>query len=796
MQDFDDPDSVASAITDLKQADVLRAQDRTLIQDHANGYPPLTPQEADDNNVEVNVNFGVMARTLHKARRQYENAFLKPSLFFTVKLDGAPPDKGPYWESCITTKINRAMKDSLSYVQTLRSVFAGVVLHGVGPVMWKDKKCWEPDMVAIEDMLLPTDTDLSLKKLPYFAVRQRYTYLEIADIVSSDTPDPGWNLPALREMLDTVDIPQGLTTANFNWTDSPEKAAEIVKQNRVYWTNDTVPCFYVWNFYHMNRDSDDWWLKVVLDVPGSTSASVANNTNGKVAFLYKSEDPVADNHGQIIHFQFGDGSNKPPFKYHSIRSIGFMLYDVCELFNRLQSQFTQHVFDQTTMLFRVNDPGDRGRSNKILLFDKGVVPNGVTFVTQSERYQVDARLVQTSISGFRQLISETAASYTQDVNDGTSKELTATEVMARVNDVNALISSLLNVAYLYQKFQYREICRRFCLKDSDDKDVKAFQKKMKEEKIPEEWLDVDKWTVEPEKVLGGGHKMLEITQSRELMSLVPQLGPEAQDRVRRRHIGALTDDYDLAYSLVPETKPTSTPSSHDAELAFGAMMGGSPVQPLPGLNRRAQAGTMLELMQLKVQQIEQSGGVGTRQEVIGLGLSMNYVEQLVAPMQNDEGAGPFLKQVSDGLSQIGNMVKAFAQRQMEQEQKKAEAEAGDPVAQAKIQLDMQRAQMQAQIDQQRIEIERLRAQAQIQSQNEATMADIQRKNEVANAEIARKDALALADMQRQSAETRSDIASTSAKTRAGIIHDAKKTDATIQLQKKKDGSKKKTDQSE
>lgn len=755
---------VATYVSQMKTADEVRAKNRTLIQDQLNGLPPYTSQEAEDNAIDVNVNWGFSERVAHRARRQFENAFMKPSNFFTVMLRGCKDEKASEWEREITDGINHVMKESLSYTQTIRDVFAAVVMHGSGARIWPDGDHWEAHFRPIEDIMIPTNTELNMRKLPYCATRQPYTYLEIADLIHNKDRDPGWNVKALKELLDSIKISMGPQSGQWNWTDSPEKMAEIMKQNGTAWDTDSVGSIWVWNFFYRDTDRENKWYQCcILDVPGTSAASVYPGNN---EFLYEGKKPCADKLSELIHFQFGDGNNKAPAMYHSMRSLGNMLFDTCETYNRLQSQFVQHVFEQITMLFRITDPADRGRTTKVMLLDKGVIPAGVSILGPQERYQVDNSLIQTTFSNFRQIISEAAASFTQDVNDGTSKELTATEVMARVNDINSLISSMLTMAYIYEKPFYRETCRRFCKKSSSDPEVKEFQKQMKEAGVPEKWLDVTRWEIIPEQVLGGGHKMLEQAQAQSLYQMMPGFEPAAQDIVKRIKITADTDNPRLADRLVPKKKASSNDSTHDAELAFGAMMSGSPVQPLPGLNRAEQLKVMLQLMQLRAQAIEQEGAVGTREDVIGLSLCLAWCQELLKSLGADESQSQLVKQAQNVMAKVESQLKAFAQRQQEQAQKQQAQP--DPQAVAEFQLEQQKAQFEQQMTVEKLKLETQRLSQMIEASNAQVRAQIeqgqaktaseqQRKDALAQADIARKDALVASDIQRQNVKAAADI---------------------------------------
>jgi hypothetical protein len=161
----------------------------------------------------------------------------------------------------------------------------------------------------------------------------------------------------------------------------------------------------------------------------------------------------------------------------------------------------------------------------------GVIPEGLSWVPQSERHVVDYTMLSGAMTMHRQIMAESSAAYTQDVNDGSSKELTATEVMARVNNANALMGSMLTRAYTQQTFQYREIARRFCTIDHPD--CVQFRRKCEVEGVdPSVWNNLDSWDIIPERVMGSGNKMLEIAQADRLMR--DQCAPRPQGHYQVR----------------------------------------------------------------------------------------------------------------------------------------------------------------------------------------------------------------------------------------------------------------------
>lgn len=670
----------------MKRPEIDRASNRALIDNLFNGVPPYTSQEEKENQIYVNVNWKEGVNALHAARGQYENAFLKPGNFFKVTLDDAPVDKQAEWSRITTKEINKALKKSRAYLHTQRSKFAGVCLHGVGCQMWEDKDNPIPFDVGMKDLLIPSEVDLTLENLTYFAVRRKMRpgMLYKKTIAKGANVDPGWKLDMVKKLLDSKKD-ENTQSGTSNWVNNPEQMAELYKQNVGYYDSDKAPEFSFWDFYWIEDGEDadkpaGWYRVIILDEDCDNGKT--GTTDDPIQFVYESSVAYADNLDEFIHFQFGDGNNVPPFKYHSIRSLGWLLFDVLQLMNRLRCQFTQHVFEQMLTLMRISEPSDRARAMKALLFNNGVLPDGVSLVPANERYSVDFNLVNGLMANMKQLISESSASYTQEIDSGTQKERTKFEVEAIMSQITSLMSSMLNLAYIQEFFAYLEICRRFCKENSQSFMVKKFRNECKKQGIPENMLNVERWTIAVEQVLGSGNKMLEIAQARELRAMRPTLGPQAQQEVDRIYIGALTDNAKLAEALVPSSGEV-TDSMHDAELAFAPLMQGVDMSVKEGLNHHEQITTLLKLMGMKIKSIQASGGVGTPQETQGLNNVAAFITKHLEILSQNEDEKSSIKQYGDILKNFMNFVRAFEQRQ-EQEAKAEQGDGTDPQAQLEL----------------------------------------------------------------------------------------------------------------
>lgn len=677
---FSSPDKVYTLIEAMRVADQPRAFNRALIDDLFNGLPPFSESQAKDNLLQTNVNFLEGPNIAHSARRQLHNAFLKPGNYFSVTVDYGPPHLKMGWGNTITKCLNKPLKMSMPYMETLRATFAQLVLHGIGPVFWEDQTKWCPYARGVEDVLVPSGTLVTMENLDHLAVFRRYTAAELYRKTHGKYVDPGWNVKLAERVVANLSKEYAQTT---NWNDwrFPEKLAQDIKENAGYYGSDAVPTVNCWDFYYLNDEGDEWHRKVIIDSQNPANTDGLSTLYGaNKDFLYQSKKAYAPSLDRFMHVQFADSSSVAPFRWYSVRSIGYLLYAVCHLQNRLRCRFTDSVFESLLWYFTNVADEDREKLLQIQLHHMGIIPQGVSFVPANERYQPNEALVQMGMSQNRQLMSENSAAFVQEVNDGSRKELTATETMARVQNANAMVGAMLNLAYIYQTAQYREIARRFCV--SDDPDCKAFRDKVMKEGVPKEALDIERWNVEPERVLGTGNKALEIAQADRLMAARNLYDPEAQRTILHIYTEANTDDPKLAESLVPmqPDRATST-SENQASAAISTLMLALPYAPSRDISLLEFTDVLLKLFGTLVQQYEQSGGMATKETIRGMAFTSQYIQALIQHIAGDPNEKQRVKIYMDQIGQIDGLIKAFAQRLAEQESQVQM----DPETMAKIQ---------------------------------------------------------------------------------------------------------------
>jgi hypothetical protein len=378
-----------------------------------------------------------------------------------------------------------------------------------------------------------------------------------------------------------------------------------------------------------------------------------------------------------------------------------MLWSVCHLENLMHCRFSEAVFLDLLWWFRTASNTDLIRLKKADFMHFGIIPQGIEMVKSQDRYTPDVNLVSAGFSRLKTLMAENSSAFTQDFDKGANaKEQTATEVMARVNSVNALVSGMLTLAYEYEQFKDRETMRRLCIKGNPDPLAQKFYKLCMLDKVPPEMLDIDRMMVSRERTLGAGNKTLEMAIVQFLQQIRKNLGPDAQRRVDHLAIETATDDANLAEDLAPlDGQQALSSSMNNAELSTDRLMRGLPYDAGSDAVAEDYVKVWLYDLAMLVEKAVEAGNMATADQIAGFQNMAKHIEGFLKNMSSNEDDVPHVKQYQGHLKDLMNHVKAFAQR-LEQ-QAKAAAKNGqgglDAKAIGRIQSDTIIAQNKAKL---------------------------------------------------------------------------------------------------
>lgn len=733
MPNFSTPSKVQQVIRQSDPVEFIRDANRSKVLRMANGEPPLSPELAKELNIKVNVNWLEMTNLLANAKRQYLTAFLQGPHFFKVTLPLAPSECQSEWGAFITETINRPMRDSQEYFEYQRATWSDVVMHGASPRTWRHPDFWRPSLIAIEDLRVATDTEISFRNLDWWAERRIWTVFELLEEVFNDKPNNHWNKKEIAKILKNYkEMNFAFPQDNYNWETAPSKGIETIRQDGGFWASTAIPAIPLWHFYFRDEtkeESKGIFMRVVPETGAVRSGQAGPDPE---EFLWTSDKPIARDRCNVLQCQFGDLNNKAPYLYPAVRSLGSLLLEPCFYTNLLRSRQIQHVSSNMDTWLRVTDPIDKGRPQIQEFSNLGVLRTGMSIVPQTERHQIDAQLLETTLAQLKQLQQEASSVYTQALDSGTKKEQTAFEVSVRNAQVNAMLSGLLMTAFKYASYEYKEICRRFCLRTSNDPDIQKFHRLCKQVGIPKRWINIDYWDIEPVTPLGMGNPTSAMASAQQLVGMIPMLDATAQQEIKHEAILVYTGDPRKAARWAPlGTGRGMTDATRDAMSIFGTLMQGVPVPPREGLSATEQVETILALFAGVITKIEQRDQVAEKWEISGMMTVAQYAGGLIQKIGQDPSQKQQAKLYSTGLGKLMNQVKALAQAAQEQQQSK-NGNGVDPATMAKVQATMLTTQAKIQDrQQQNAQKQRHKEESFVRQQRRddaSTWAQIQRDN--------------------------------------------------------------------
>lgn len=351
-------------------------------------------------------------------------------------------------------------------------------------------------------------------------------------------------------------------------------------------------------------------------------------------------------------------------------------------------------------------------------------------------------------------MSESSASYLPDVERGGRKTPeTATAEMIRLNTSVALTGAMLNQCYENVEYLYREVCRRFCIKDSKHPMVQKLRARLVEREVPLEVLDdVEAWDVQPNRVLGGGNQAMEVLQADRLMAIRPTLDPQAQRRVTKMYVAANSNS-DIAEALVPEQQPVSTSTTVIANLAMGTLMDALPFQPPMDINPIEYVGSLIQLSSAVVNRLPAiaqvpSGTSELASKLAGLNTVFQHLEPMIQFIAQDPQMQQQAKAFEDAVKQMIQATQPFVK--MLEQQTASQGAQVDPEKEQMLQFKEREFQ-------QKMQIETAKAAQKMEHKDASFNAELQRRNAKTAAEIREQGVRTMADIEKQDLETEASI---------------------------------------
>lgn len=709
-----------------------RSVNRARIADLANGVPPYSAEEMEQDHRVVNVNTLDLTRALQSGRMQFSNGFMRPGKYFNCRTDSGPISKRDHYGTIVTTEINHILKRSVPYFESMRAKFGLLMLHGIAPTVWTSEDKWCPRPLGVDDVLIPSGTELGFDNLPFFVIRRSFTGIELMKLTRKESRDPGWNMRLVDACLKWIDeMTVQMMGNSFPEIYAPEKVSEDIREMSRFTAVDQAPkitCFdiYAWD----DSEGEEGWIRrIILDAwstPSSTGIPTTVNLHqkakseitrktegpkqGKKGDRYEPDDDdflyhsgtrkVGQSWQNIIGFQFADLQSIFPARYHNTRGLGFLLYAPCHLKSRTFCATQEALMEALCMEFKVKTEEDVQRALTLKIGPRSFIDETTMPIPANERYQPNSAFIQYAQQQHEALISQGSGSFSPQRNFSQDRtEKTRYQVMAELQADTALVGAAVEQAFQYQTFEDEEIVRRFFMVNSTDPDVRAARASMLRQGVPPELLEPTRWQIEHERVMGAGNKTVEMQIAEWLMQQREKYDPDSQRKILKRATLMITGDAPFSEELVPDKKLEVSDSVSFAETACGSLMAGVPVSQKAGLNATEVIATMLKTLKLLTAKTEKTGGVPTPKDFQGMSAIAAFIDTSIKKLAADKEMKAAVSAAEKLLTQQTNMLKAFQQR-MQEQAKKAQAGGNgqggiDPQTAAKVQGTLMMAKVKA-----------------------------------------------------------------------------------------------------
>lgn len=199
-----------------------------------------------------------------------------------------------------------------------------------------------------------------------------------------------------------------------------------------------------------------------------------------------------------------------------------------------------------------------------------------------------------------------------------------------------------------------------------------------------------------------------------------------------------------------------------------------------GIDHAGYCAALESMMQVQIQRIMQTDGMGTPQDIIGFNTVANSVSENLQFLAQDPQNKPVVKELADGIGQLMNEVKGMAQRQQEALSKQNPQI--DPEAMAKAQATQMLAQVKAETTQQLAELKaQINAMQAQQKMAQKQMAFEQKQAQQAQsheAKLAAQGQSTEANLMAQGMQVGADVQATKLKTEADVEASKEKAKAT------------------
>jgi hypothetical protein len=462
---------VVDFVRRLWQNDEKRSWKRSRVNGLVDGNPPYRASKLRDNGraEACNVNWGTARNYMEGAAGAfYDLATEAPGIVGVLTNYGNDGVKQDEYSRIMSAEADRIISNHESWDFETQVSQDQMTLHGRGPYFFEDPYKVFPIAIHDADLRVPERTRADTKYWEVCTIDRDYYPPELYEYIRDEAAATavGWDVEFTKRVIENAMDVRQPDGRFYDW----EFYQQEIKNNSLAYYDDSKVC-------HL---SHCLWLEFNGRITHSIVQREAEGTT-ECNYLFFSFGRYGS-FKEFIHPMYFDRGNGG--YHHSVTGLGVKMFSGMEYENRLLCNLMDKSF-APKILFKPTTTEATQRFQVAWFGDYGVMPPGLDpVVNPIQGYLTDGLAMFNTSSG---LMRQNLASYRQGApmkQEGNPP--TARQVMYDATQSSSLSKTTYARFYKQMDALYAEMVRRMCDLNSTDEHAKEFQKRCRDQGVPEE----------------------------------------------------------------------------------------------------------------------------------------------------------------------------------------------------------------------------------------------------------------------------------------------------------------------
>jgi len=559
----------------LDELDDEASDRRAAVDGMFDGNPPYQSSKLRINQQSYRANFNPREAEamLDQKHIPYYDLLSETPELVDVDLKAGDPYQKDRWSRTVAEHFSDMVREWPEWEQHMQLSQLQMLRHGIGPIIFEDKKSWKFKALKRSQVLFPPMTPVADGKWSVIAIRAEYPLHELMEKVSNESVAAtlGWNVANVKRAIATA-TPR--TSEDDAISGPTERSQTEIREN--YFLSDstvtkTVSVFIV---YWREFDGKISWTIVLKSFNADENKE---NNEDKIdrtsLFFSPSEFENWEEVLQVFSLGVGDGT------INGIFGLGKKIFPHITVNTRLLCQLVDNAFISSTILVQRNADADLEGANLIQAGPMSILPSGYSIQTGQIFSDPTRGLeVKTHLSNI--LVSNTGSNQNTRPSTPSNKRdvRTATEIEAEDAKLTRIGKNEINRYYSQLDRIYRQMFNRALTSTEDD--AKEFRQLCILDGVPKEIFSkagIKVFKVRAMRAVGSGSFLQRRHIYRELLGNQGLFGERGRYNIKEDYVASLVGQSKVARYLEARDVSDEITADHSfAVLENSAMKQGAP----------------------------------------------------------------------------------------------------------------------------------------------------------------------------------------------------------------------------